>query len=138
MKYLICDALSNSFLSLFFWTRCFGVHVKAIARWLRELSVESGAYFCIYLWNWFSLCLSRKAYILAYWEGCKVHPLCLMKLVELEMCDAIRQEIMTSEAQERAPIKVSCPGLRLCSIKYGLWNCWLMLNYGKCSRGCIF
>lgn len=120
-----------------FKTRCFGIHVEAIAKWLRELYVESGAYFCIYLWNWFSLCLSRKAYILAYCGGWKVHPVCLMKFVELEVCDAIRQEVMTSEAQERVRIKISWPNLRLFSIKYGLWNCCLILSYCKCSWVCI-
>lgn len=43
-----------------------------------------------------------------------------MKFVELEMCDAIRQEVMTSESQEGVPIKISWPNLGLCSIKYGL------------------
>lgn len=111
--------------------------MEANAKWLRELSVESRAYFCIYLWSWFGLCLSMKAYILAYWGGWKVHPLCLMKSVELGMCDTIRQELMTSEAQERIPIKITWPNLRLCSIKYGLWNCCLMLRYWKYSWGCI-
>lgn len=40
-----------------------------------------------------------------------------MKFVELEMSDAIRQEIMTSEAQGRVSIKMSWPNLRPCSIK---------------------
>jgi len=137
LKYLVYDTLSNSFLALFFQTGRFGIHVEAIVKWLRELFVESGAYLCIYLWNWFSLCLSREAYILAYWGGRKVHPLCLMKFVELETSDSIRQEVMTSEAQEKVPVKISWPRLRLCNITYDLWNCCLMLSYCKCSWRCI-
>lgn len=40
-----------------------------------------------------------------------------MKFVVLEMSDATRQEIMTSEAQGRQSIKMSWPNLRLWSIK---------------------
>lgn len=54
------------FFFLIFLNQTLGIHVEAIAKQFRELSVESGAYCCIYLWNGFSLCLSGKAYILAY------------------------------------------------------------------------
>lgn len=43
-----------------------------------------------------------------------------MKFVESKVCDAINEKVMTSEAQERVPIKISWPNLKVCSIKYGL------------------
>lgn len=43
-----------AFFSLFF-TLDLGIHMEAIAKWLRELSIESEAYFCINLLIWFHL-----------------------------------------------------------------------------------